>query len=100
METVMHKHMANLTTFHPKTNSPSRSWYSALRTWREARQLHKAERKRAEIVSELTPQILYDIGEIDCRPLRSTSPIWDDNPYRLLIEAMMSRNPSEFDPRR
>ena len=96
----MHKHLANLTIFHPKTDSPSSSWYSAFRTWREARQLHKAERKRAEILSELTPQILYDIGEIDCRPLRPTLPIWDNNPYRLLIEAVISRNPSEFDPRR
>jgi hypothetical protein len=100
METVMHKHMANLTTFHPKTDGPGSSWYSALKTWREARRLHKAERERAEIVSQLTPQILYDIGEIDCRPLRSTLPIWDNDPYRLLIEAVMSRNPSEFDPRR
>jgi len=89
----MNKHLANLTIFQPKTDSTIGYWRSALNRWREARQLRKAESARAEIVSQLTPQILYDIGETDCRPLRSTLPIWDNNPYRLLIEAM-------FDPRR
>ena len=82
----MHKRLTNLTTSQDKTSSPVESWYSALKTW-------------DEIVSQLTPRILYDIGEIDCMPRHSKSDVWDSNPYRLLIDAM-SRSPSEFDPRR
>ena len=86
----MHKHAASLTIFRSKAHSSIWSLRLALRTWSEARELRKAERMRAENVSELTPLILYDIGEIDCRPLRSTTPMWDDNPYRLLLEANVS----------
>jgi hypothetical protein len=100
METIMQKHLANLTVFQSKTDHPIKAWYLTLRSWREAQRLRKVERKRAEIISELSPQILYDIGEIDCRPPSSRLPIWDNNPYRLLIDAMMNRNPSGFDPRR
>ena len=82
----MHKHLTNLTTFHARTSSPVGSWYSGLKSW-------------DEIVAQLTPQILYDIGEIDCMPRHSKSDVWDSNPYRLLIDAM-SRSPTEFDPRR
>jgi len=96
----MHKHLTNLTTFHAKTSSPVGSWYSALKSWSEAHRFRKEERKRDEIISQLTPRILYDIGESDCRPRYSKSDVWDSNPYRLLIDAIMSRSPSEFDPRR
>lgn len=96
----MHKHLTNLTTSQVKTSGPIESWHSALKNWNEARKLRKQERERAEIISHLTPHILYDIGESDCRPSRATSHIWDNNPYRLLVDVMMSRKPSEFDPRR
>ena len=83
----MHKHLTNLTAFDAKTSNTVGSWDSALKCW-------------DEIVSQLPPQILYDIGEIDCRPRHSKSDVWDCNPYRLLIGAIMPRRPSEFDPRR
>jgi hypothetical protein len=100
METVMHKHPTYLTTFHADTAGPAKSWYSALKDWREVRRLRKDERKHRVILSQLTPSILYDIGESDCRLRPTGSGIWDNNPYRLLIDAMTRRNPSEFDPRR
>jgi hypothetical protein len=75
-------------------------FFSLARIDRRPDDSHKEERKRDEIVSRLTPWILYDIGESDCRPRRSKSDVWDSNPYRLLIDAIMSRSPSEFDPRR
>jgi hypothetical protein len=68
----MHKHLANLTIFQPKTDVPVGSWHLALNHWKEARQLRKTESARAEIVSQLTPQILDDIGETDCRRRRPT----------------------------
>ena len=71
---------------------------SQLHDWNEARRLRKAGRKRAEAVSELEDRILYDIGESDVRFLRS--PIWNNNPYRLLIDGIMNRGISEFDSRR
>jgi hypothetical protein len=83
----MHKHLTNLTAFEAKTSNPVGSWDSALKSW-------------DEIVSQLTPQILYDIGEIDCRPRHAKSDVWDCNPYRLLIDAIIPRSPSESDPRR
>jgi hypothetical protein len=94
----MNKRLANPAIFQPTTSSPIRSWYSAWRGWNEARKLRM--RKRAETVSGLNAWTLYDIGESDCRPPRSALPIWDNNPYRLLIEAVINRDPTEFDPRR
>jgi hypothetical protein len=73
-------------------------WFSQKHGRTGSRQLRKAIRAREEIVSELNAQILYDIGESDCRPLRS--PIWDNNAYRLLIDGIMSRAPFDFDSRR
>ena len=68
----MQKHLANLTILQPKTDGPVGSWHLALNHWKEARQLRKTESARAEIVSQLTPQILDDIGETDCRRRRAT----------------------------
>jgi hypothetical protein len=97
METVMHKHLTNLTSFHAETSTSGGSWYSAFKRWREAHRLFKEERKRDEIASQLTPRILYDIGESDCQPPGSKSAVWDNQPYRLLMNSIMSRRPSEFD---
>ena len=71
-ETVVHKHLTNLTIFQPKTDGPVGSWHLALNHWKVARRLRKTESARAEIVSQLTPQILDDIGETDCRQRRAT----------------------------
>ena len=63
----MQKHLTNLTAFHAKTSNPVGSWDSALKSW-------------DEIVSQLTPQILHDIGETDFRLRQSKSDVWDRNP--------------------
>ena len=68
----MQKHLANLTMLQPKTDGPVGSWHLALTHWKGARQLRKIESARAEIVSQLTPRILDDIGETDCRRRRPT----------------------------
>ena len=68
----MQKHLANLTILQPKTEGAAGSWHSALNHWKEARQLRKIESARADVVSQLTPLILDDIGETDCRRRRST----------------------------
>jgi hypothetical protein len=96
----MHKHLTNLTAFQAKTSSPVESWYSAFKRWREARRFRREERIRDEVLSQLTPATLYDIGESDCRPPGSKMDIWDNHPYRLLMDAIMSRRPCESDPRR
>lgn len=96
----MQKHLANLIAFESKTTPPGKSWSSALQRWRDAYQRRKAERKREEILSELSPAILYDIGENDCRPPHRVPAFWEHDPYRLLMEAIMSRNVPPFDPRR
>ena len=96
----MNKHLTNLTAFHAKTSSPVGSWYSALKSWSEAHRSRREARKRDEILSQLTPQILYDIGKIDCRPRHSKSDVWDCHPYRLLMDAIMPCSPSKSDPRR
>jgi hypothetical protein len=100
METVMHKHLTNLTAFQAKTSSPVGSWDSAFKRWREARRFRREKRKLDEVVSQLTPQILYDIGVSDCRPSGPKSDIWDNHPYRLLMDAVIGRGPSRFDTRR
>lgn len=64
----MHKHPTNLTTIYAKTTDSAGPWYSALKNWSEVRRLRKEERMRSEILSQLPPSILYDIGESDCRP--------------------------------
>ena len=98
MEAVMHRHPTHLSLHH--TTGPEKSWYSALKDWREARKLRKEERQRSDVLSQLPPSVLYDIGESDCRSWSSGPGIWDNNPYRHLIDTVMRRNPSEFDPRR
>jgi hypothetical protein len=93
----MHKRLATLSIFSFAIGDAIAVRLSQLHGWNEARRLRKASRKRTALVSELTPQTLYDIGESDLRPPRS--PNWDANPYRLLIDGIMNRGPSEFDPR-
>ena len=77
METVMHKRLANPTTFQAKTSGRLGSWYSALKGWSEARALRKQERQHEELVSELPSYVLYKIGESRCRPRCSSSDIWE-----------------------
>jgi hypothetical protein len=96
----MHKRLANPTTFQAKTSGRLGSWYSALKDWSEVRALRKQKRQHEELVSELPPYILYTVGESGCRPRGSSSDIWDNNSYRLFIDAIARRKPSEFDPRR
>ena len=83
METVMHKRLANPTTFQAKTSGRLGSWYSALKGWSEARALRKQERQHEELVSELPSYVLYKIGESRCRPRCSSSDIWEDNSHIL-----------------
>jgi hypothetical protein len=68
----MQKHLANLTILQPKTDGPVGSWHLALNHWKVARRLRKTESARAEIVSQLTSQILDDIGETDWRRRHAT----------------------------
>jgi hypothetical protein len=93
----MHKQLVNPTTIQGKTSSGLGSWYSAFKGWSEARELRKQERQREELLSELPPYILYTTGESDCRPRDSSSDLWDNNSYRLLIDAIARRKLSEFD---
>jgi hypothetical protein len=94
----MHKRPATLSIFPFALSEVIVDRLSQLHGWNEARRLRKAERKRAEAISELKNGILYDIGESDMKPFRS--PVWNNNPYLLLIDGMMNRGTSEFDPRR
>jgi hypothetical protein len=96
----MHKHPTHLIAFDAKTTGPTRSWYSVFKDWGEAARLRREERKRSEVASQLTPSVLYDIGESDCKPWPSGAGSWDHHPYRLLMDTVMRRHPSEFDPRR
>jgi hypothetical protein len=98
METHMHKRLATLSIFPFALSEAIADWLSQLHGWNEARRLRKASRKRAEVISGLRNGILYDIGESDIRPFRS--PIWNNNPYRLLIDGIMNRGTSELDSRR
>jgi hypothetical protein len=98
METHMHKRPATLAIFSFALGEAIADRLSQLHGWNEARRLRKASRKRAEAVAELREGILYDIGESDVKPFRS--PIWNNNPYQLLIDGIMNRGTSEFDPRR
>jgi hypothetical protein len=68
----MQKHLANLTILQPNTDGPLESWHLALNRWKKARQLRKFESARADMVSQLTPRTLEDIGETDCRRRRPT----------------------------
>ena len=91
----MQKHLANPILFPPAADTPLRSWSLALKSWREAYRLRKAERKRAEILSGLTPEILYDIGQIDYTIRTAPRTLLDIHPHRFLIDAMMGCNPSK-----
>jgi hypothetical protein len=97
METVMHKHLANLTPGEAPTSGGQGSWYSAWKRWNEARALRKQERQHEELVSELPTHILYNIGESACRPRCSSSDNWDNNSYKLFVDAIARRKPSELD---
>jgi hypothetical protein len=77
-ETVMHKHLANPTIVQGKSRDLG-SWYSALNDWREARAIRKRARQGEELVSELPPYVLYNIGESACRPWCSSSDTVDNN---------------------
>jgi hypothetical protein len=52
-----------------------------LHGWIKAGKLRRVNNERAQILSEFNARILYDIGESDCRPLRSAAPS-DNNPLR------------------
>lgn len=67
--------------------------YCSLRRWSARQALHAAAERRAEIISQ------YDIGVRDVRPSLARSPIWANNPYRLLIDAVIGSTPSDLDPR-
>jgi hypothetical protein len=68
----MQKHLANLTILQSKADSSVASWHLALNHWKEARQLRKIESARTDMVSQLSPRIVDDIGETDCRRRRPT----------------------------
>lgn len=91
----MQKHLANPVLFPAKADTPLRSWSLALKSWREAYQLRKAERKCAEVLAGLTPEILYDIGEIDCKARAVPRTLLDAHPHRFVIDAMMGCNRSK-----
>jgi hypothetical protein len=93
----MHKHLANLTTSQAPTRSGRGSWYSAWKCWNEARALRRQERQHDELVSELPTNILYNIGESACRPRCLSSDNWDNNSYKLFVDSIARRKPSEFD---
>jgi hypothetical protein len=82
----MHKHLAIVSVFQFAISDAIAGWFSELHDWNEARKHRKTGGKRADTALELA-QILYDIGEI--RPPGLS--IWDNNPYRLLIDGMMNR---------
>ena len=82
MQTAMHRHLTYLAIFRWKIHSPFSSLSLALTSWNESRQLRKAEKKRAETLSDLTPETLCDMSQFDSRLLRS------ELPYSLVVEAM------------
>jgi hypothetical protein len=73
-ETIMLKHLLNQVILGRVDNSSIK--------------LRDAVRKRADLVSSLDAQILYDIGESDYRRLHRRSAGWDQSRYRLLIDTI------------
>jgi hypothetical protein len=53
--------------------------------------LRDAVRKRAELVSSLDAEVLYDIGESDYRHSHRKSAGWDQSRYKLLIDTIANR---------
>lgn len=74
-------------------------WYFFFERGYEHSKARSAARREAEVVSQLAPRIQYDIGASDCRPLPATS-LLADNPYTLMVDAIMASAPSSLDPRR
>jgi hypothetical protein len=67
----MHRHPTACPTLPLGVSDAIAERFSQLQRWNEARKLRKLRRRRAQILSQLTARILYDIGESDCRPLGS-----------------------------
>jgi hypothetical protein len=72
MEPVMQNYLAHLLTFQARF--PFGSWHSALKRWGATREIRRQKRKYEEIMTQLTPEVRYDIGDNDCRPPRSGTP--------------------------
>jgi len=76
-ETIMLKHLFNQVILGRVDNGSTN--------------LRDAVRKHADLVSTLDAQVLYDIGESDYRRShRRSSDGWDQNRYKLLIDAILT----------
>lgn len=87
----MHKQLVNQVIFGPADNSSIKRWYCALSRWNETRKLRDAVSKHADLVSSLDAHVLHDIGESDYRRSHRRSAVWDQNLYKLLINAIENR---------
>jgi hypothetical protein len=95
----MHKRLANHPIFQPTNHDLVDKLQSALGRWKEAMTASWIRRRRAEIVSELSAQTLYDIGESDCRPVRRPMPVWNNHPY-MVMTALVQDDLSRFNSTR
>ena len=92
----MHKRLANHANFQPTTYDLFDKLQSVLSRWQKALVAYWISNRRAQIISELNQQSLYDIGESDCRPVPRKMPIWNNDPYGFLIAATQD-DLSKFD---
>jgi uncharacterized protein YjiS (DUF1127 family) len=97
METVMHKPLEFPVAFQPAKTLRFSSFYPALREWNEAL---RARRTQANALLGLDARILDDIGASDYRSKSYESGLWNQNPHKLLIEALIIRHPSHLNPKR
>ena len=75
------------------------NWFFNARNETVEKNLRSIRRHPTDFVSGLDAHTLYDIGERDCRPQPCRAPIWQGNPYHLLIEAIIGRDTEGFDQR-
>jgi hypothetical protein len=99
MESVMHKRLANHANFQPTIHDLFGTWQLVLSRCSKALADCWISYRRAEIISKLDEQTLYDIGEIDCRPVHRRMPVWNNNPFGFL-PATIQGELSKFDEMR
>jgi hypothetical protein len=87
----MHRQLINQVILGPTDNSSIKRWYCGLSKWNETRKLRDAVRKHADLLSSLDAHVRCDIGESDYRRSHRRSAVWDQNLYKLLINAIENR---------
>jgi hypothetical protein len=99
MEIVMNKRLANHAIFQPAIHDLFDRWQLMLNRFTKGLAERWISYRRAEIISKLDQQTLYDIGESDSRPLHRKMPIWNNDPFGFL-PATIQDELSELDSRR